>query len=370
MKSEDEFVDVVVLRSNWYGRTQRRIYRFHNDYFERVDPEGSKTGGEVVKATYKYSDVAKITVENSADLVIHFRDPRLSTQWIHTPHDSNKIITLLCTRAPWTATISVIRNLEMKMNNHNVHTAQFKLPSKVIGYPRWSKDGLFLAYQDEIGWKSIDLERIDLQLDEWWVQDLVHFPDQYRKNTIVTPLGNAINVITKVMTAEELEKEFHDYASTTITYLDGRGLRTQHGGLLAETIDVVGNNSFLFVAKGTEFNGQWKLLHQKLRLLDRKSGVPLLSPDGKFVAFVEDTAQTLVVHKVDFLNQSEYLQYQSNNIDLEEVLYDVRKSASKLKKTPSKTPPLPAEQQSTPDKPESASSPKSSGVKKGEMIAN
>jgi hypothetical protein len=86
---------------------------------------------------------------------------------------------------------------------------------------------------------------------------------------------------------------------------------------------VTGSNCSLFVAKGTEFSGQWKLQHQQLRILDNKCGgwnvfldklileVPIPSPDGKFVAFVEDNSQTIIIHKVDFFVQLNP-QYQVN----------------------------------------------------------
>jgi hypothetical protein len=64
------YEEVTVLRKNWYGRTQKRIYRFYDEFFQRIDPNGAVDGSELVKATYKYSDVAKITIENSTDLVI------------------------------------------------------------------------------------------------------------------------------------------------------------------------------------------------------------------------------------------------------------------------------------------------------------
>ena len=90
-------------------------------------------------------------------------------------------------------------------------------------------------------------------------------------------------------------------------------------------VDSLGSNSTLFVSKATEFNGQWKLQHHKLRILDNKCGgkmikllvysfiVPILSPDGKFVAFIEDHAsKTIVIHRVDFLSHSNFLNYQVN----------------------------------------------------------
>jgi hypothetical protein len=38
--NNNSFVDIAVIRSNWYGRNQKRIYRFYGNYFDRVDPQG------------------------------------------------------------------------------------------------------------------------------------------------------------------------------------------------------------------------------------------------------------------------------------------------------------------------------------------
>lgn len=49
---------------------QKRIYRFYDDRFERVDPQGSQTGGEIVKSSFRYEDILEISLENSQDLTI------------------------------------------------------------------------------------------------------------------------------------------------------------------------------------------------------------------------------------------------------------------------------------------------------------
>lgn len=62
------------------------------------------------------------------------------------------------------------------MEKHGVSTLQIHPSAKVISPPRWHKDGLSLAYEDELGWKSIDLETIDMEADSWMARDIVHFP--------------------------------------------------------------------------------------------------------------------------------------------------------------------------------------------------
>lgn len=61
---------------------------------------------------------------------------------------------------------------EAKMLHNQVHTVRIKLPSQMKGHPRWAKDGLSIAYEDEMSWKSIDLEKLTVKPDEWWCYDL------------------------------------------------------------------------------------------------------------------------------------------------------------------------------------------------------
>lgn len=62
--------DVEAIKYNWYGRSQKRIYRFYDDFFDRVDPTGNKDGSELIRATYQYSAISEITTENGTDLIL------------------------------------------------------------------------------------------------------------------------------------------------------------------------------------------------------------------------------------------------------------------------------------------------------------
>jgi hypothetical protein len=69
---------------------------------------------------------------------------------------------------------------------------------------------------------------VDIQSDEWWAQDFIHFPELYLKETITSPLGKATNINSKVLTAQGLEKQFYDYTATSISYSEAQGSRVQH----------------------------------------------------------------------------------------------------------------------------------------------
>lgn len=45
LPSSNPFIEVPAIKFNWYGRSQRRIYRFYNEYFERLDPFSGVDGG-------------------------------------------------------------------------------------------------------------------------------------------------------------------------------------------------------------------------------------------------------------------------------------------------------------------------------------
>jgi hypothetical protein len=80
----------------------------------------------------------------------------------------------------------------------------------------------------------------------------------------------------------------------------------------------------------------------------------VISQDGRFIAFSEEDGNSLVIHKVEFMTEELRTLFQSNNIDVNEVLYDPRKppkkSAVSLTTSPSITAlPLPSSPVTTED---------------------
>ena len=62
------FVDITVLRSNWYGRHQKRIYRFYTNYFDRVDPQGTTHIGKNFSPSFRIRLVSSMFVQTPSYL--------------------------------------------------------------------------------------------------------------------------------------------------------------------------------------------------------------------------------------------------------------------------------------------------------------
>eukprot|EP01119_Soliformovum_irregulare_P016574 TRINITY_DN4818_c0_g1_i2.p1 TRINITY_DN4818_c0_g1~~TRINITY_DN4818_c0_g1_i2.p1 ORF type:complete len:505 (+),score=156.50 TRINITY_DN4818_c0_g1_i2:209-1723(+) len=264
-------IDIEVIRTNWYSRPQRRIYRFHESHFERIDPEGSLQKGEEIKASFKYSDVSQISIENSNELIINFHDARLEAQYLNcTSGDANRLVNIICTRSPWTSSVSVLRNLEIKMKKLKVSTVVIDpvIPAFPMGTPRWKKDGLAIAYQDEISWKYFDLETLPLsEVGEISAKDFLHFKEEYLAKKIYIPAAVVNSAKPKVINASDLE-EFLEISHVQVDYAESRGFRTNFSGFSAEIMDVLGQNCILFVTR--ENSPVWKKNHEKLYLHHRK----------------------------------------------------------------------------------------------------
>jgi len=56
---KQDFVDIPTLKTNWYGRTQKRVLRFKRDRIERLDSVGS------LRASFKYEQLCKIIVTDN-----------------------------------------------------------------------------------------------------------------------------------------------------------------------------------------------------------------------------------------------------------------------------------------------------------------
>eukprot|EP01117_Protostelium_nocturnum_P019102 TRINITY_DN8187_c0_g1_i2.p1 TRINITY_DN8187_c0_g1~~TRINITY_DN8187_c0_g1_i2.p1 ORF type:complete len:364 (+),score=64.16 TRINITY_DN8187_c0_g1_i2:194-1285(+) len=150
----DRAIDFQVLRTNWYGRSQPRIFRFHSEYFERIDPKGSNNGTEEIKARFLYSNIKKITLENGTEMVIHFNELSVEAQYINSS-EVDAMTALICTRAPFTSSIKVLRNLEMKMKRIETRTLEIQtLSLKEISSIRWSKDGMSSCDRTEGSYKA------------------------------------------------------------------------------------------------------------------------------------------------------------------------------------------------------------------------
>lgn len=330
-KTNGKTIDVDVVKTNWYGRTQRRIYRFHEKYFERIDPIGSLHSTDLVKATFSYSDVDHLSIENGNDLTIFFVKDDRSTQWIHTI-EANRIAAIIRARTPLAKPLPhIIRNLESKMMKQAIFTLKIVVPNgKISGYPRWSRDGLRIAYHDESSeirdpYRIIDLETLEISSkEEANLYDVVNATERFVKRSSASLVGVSTGKHAAA-SAETISKDFYDYAVHMVAYADAFGCKTMHAGLIAETIDSASGNCAVFVTKAKEFSGQWKLRDQKLFLFDNKGGAPVCSPDGKYVAFIEQNTSSIIVQKIgDLRAESVAMMETEETTNPDSVLFDVQ----------------------------------------------
>ncbi|KAH3757205.1 hypothetical protein Pelo_11026 [Pelomyxa schiedti] len=96
-------VDFVVLRTNWYWRHQKRIFRLSLDNFFRLDPESFE-----VRETFNYREVEQITISDERHVVIKFVGNRHYPEYIETPQAS-EMASLIIERAGPGATIKLVR---------------------------------------------------------------------------------------------------------------------------------------------------------------------------------------------------------------------------------------------------------------------
>jgi len=66
---EVHVLDFEAIRTNWYGRTQKRVYRFTCDNFYRLD-----SSKKIVKCTFHYDNIKELKVTDGRYLVIKFHD--------------------------------------------------------------------------------------------------------------------------------------------------------------------------------------------------------------------------------------------------------------------------------------------------------
>lgn len=115
-----------------------------------------------------------------------------------------------------------------------------------------------------------------------------------------------------MITAEESNADYFNYVFNEVNYIDATGLRSHQSGFVAEIITpqsnfpyssclifAIVNSSSLFVTRINDFKDVWKLKNQKLHVFDVKCGGPTISPDGKYVAFTDETTPAIIVHKLD-----------------------------------------------------------------------
>jgi len=222
----------------------------------------------------------------------------------------------------------------MKMKESGTYTVKIQPISRVgcdlqvQNNPRWNKDGLSLAFKDsENSWNILDFEKVEIDSKEdCWYFNIVHNAEQFIKTHITLPIGIIRHTQQITVREESIDGNFYENSVSEVSYIDGFGTRTQQAGLVAEIIDPVGTACFLFVRKFNDFNGQWKLKDQKLHLFDNKGRAPAISPDGKYVAFVEQNSSSIIIQKIEDLPNESLKLLESNEMtDPESVLFDVKK---------------------------------------------
>lgn len=287
----------------------------------------------------------KLVTENGSLLIIYFVSSSSSTvQWLQSPF-VNAMIQLICVRSDKNI-ISVVRNLEIKMNRYSVSTAMVEVSNSIVGAPRWAKDELSIAYQDSVGWKSLDLERIDITSTQWNAYDPVHFPENFVKSVVSSPVGLIKIDQSKPLqfiSQEELTNDYRDCNCMSENLFDQEQGEVRHSirvaGLIADLIQRTSNQVDLYITTADDFHGVWKLKHRKLSLYGFRCSYPSIAGNGKYIAFwgwkvpesnssEEKTEERpspayLIIHKIAPLK----IPFPNSNqtLDLEKVEFEGRK---------------------------------------------
>jgi len=75
-------IEIEVIRTNWLYRCQRRLFKFTDTHFIRIQPENGH-----YKETFQYTEVAEIDFRNSSNLIIKFNNGKES-QYLNTTRAS------------------------------------------------------------------------------------------------------------------------------------------------------------------------------------------------------------------------------------------------------------------------------------------
>jgi len=94
-KKREDF-DIEILRTNWLWRNQKRILRFKETSFERIDPSTDS-----VRAVMPYDSVINIIQVDEKNVIIKFKDRVAEDQYLaaETKENIMKIIETICGRA-------------------------------------------------------------------------------------------------------------------------------------------------------------------------------------------------------------------------------------------------------------------------------
>jgi len=81
---------VNVVHTNWYGRNQRRTFKFFPETFQRLHPNGD------VRAKYGYEEIKNLKLLKPTCLVIEYSTSTVSPDWISaTSNEISQILKLL-----------------------------------------------------------------------------------------------------------------------------------------------------------------------------------------------------------------------------------------------------------------------------------
>jgi len=86
-------IEIEVIRTNWLYRAQKRIFKFTDVHFIRIQPENGHH-----KDTFLYPEVSEIQFTNTSNLVIKFNNGK-EAQYLNTPRAS-EIVDIIHRRNP------------------------------------------------------------------------------------------------------------------------------------------------------------------------------------------------------------------------------------------------------------------------------
>ncbi|PRP79600.1 hypothetical protein PROFUN_14534 [Planoprotostelium fungivorum] len=297
---EDKPVDIEVIRTNWYGRGQRRIFRFYSDHFERIEPSGSVQNKQVVKASFLYSNIDKISIENRTELIISFLHTD-EAQYISS-RDCDIIAAIITARLPINNTITIVRNLAA------VKSVVLKLPETVTDMKeiRWSKHSQILSIYDGQQWHAVDLEVVSpfiMGASGYIGWDGSESSTSSSDKAVIqfctvevqtNPVD--LTVINNNFTCNN-KQQIVEYPVDQAT-----GIRCEQSGIIAEVIHS-SDKAYLFTCAIPQFYNNWRVQNMGVAMQDIAWGSPVISSDGRYVAISLPNASprgcgAILIHRV------------------------------------------------------------------------
>jgi len=98
--------EIIFYRTNWYYRSQERIYRFNERTFTRIDPTNKN-----VRAEFNYDNIDCIVQNDKNSVIIKFKDKSEEQHlWTDIPKNIELLIETILSKTPENSGLKILRN--------------------------------------------------------------------------------------------------------------------------------------------------------------------------------------------------------------------------------------------------------------------